>query len=75
MDWAELAKQRWRPANGDPTPGVVVDGPARPIVLGDSDDPDAVKGRLANMGEAAECSTERGAVGAVSRWASGSRED
>ena len=42
--WDELAARRWGPAVGDPTPGIIIDGPARGPRLAAADGPAAVQG-------------------------------
>jgi TubC N-terminal docking domain len=32
-DWERLSQERWGPAIGDPTPGIIIDGPARGPML------------------------------------------
>lgn len=72
MAWVSLAKLRWGPAIGDPTPGIIVEGPSRRVVLDDSDDPYAVDERLAIMAEAREAASHQAGCGIpdlVQRWA------
>ncbi|MFI5455496.1 MAG: hypothetical protein ACHRXM_08595 [Isosphaerales bacterium] len=38
--WEELAALRWGPGIGDPTPGVIIDPPARGRMLAAADDPE-----------------------------------
>ena len=48
--WDELALRRWGPAIGDPTPGIIIDGPARGriVIVGDPEERDAVQGGQAH---------------------------
>jgi TubC N-terminal docking domain len=45
-DWERLSRERWGPAVGDPTPGIIVDGPARGriVIVGDPEEGAAVLG-------------------------------
>ena len=42
--WDELASRRWGPAIGDPTPGIIIDGPARGTILAAGNGPAAIHG-------------------------------
>jgi hypothetical protein len=43
-DWERLSKERWGPAIGDPTPGIIIDGPAEGPMLAAAHGPDDIQG-------------------------------
>jgi hypothetical protein len=45
-DWERLSRERWGPAIGDPTPGIIIDGPdrGRIVIVDDPEERAAVQG-------------------------------